>query len=212
MNAKDIPILVPARGKSIRCPNKNSKLLYYMVKWLRNEGLQATVLSDDPKMRYAAYSFGLDTWEEHRTDKDDNLTACRKFMKDRDEEFYFELPLTQPFKHHGLLQDMLNAMDDNTDFVVTSHTVTDRSLFYVKDNKFITESKERKGCMCPEYEMVDGTVYLVRKSFIEKVNSNEDFWDGKFKTVINHAPFIDIDTVEDMEKFKFICDYDRILY
>jgi len=43
---------------------------------------------------------------------------------------------------------MLNAMTEDIDFVVTSHIVSDRSIFYINDNKFIINSKERKGCLC----------------------------------------------------------------
>ena len=206
-NIKDIPILIPAKGRSIRCPGKNIILLPYMSKYLHSEGLQGVVLSDDSKVRSIAELYGLKSWEEHRTNKDDNLTACRKYMQNCTEELYFELPLTQPFKCKGLLQEMLDVMDDDTDFVVTSHIAPDRQIFFVDNNKFIIPSKERKGCLCPEYEMIDGTAYLIRKSFINNVYSNEDFWNGKFKTIVNHAPFLDIDTEEDMNKFKFICEF-----
>jgi len=47
--------------------------------------------------------------------------------------------------------------------------------------------------------MIDGAAYLIRKSFINRVNNNEDFWNGNFKTVLNKAPFLDIDTLEDIE-------------
>ena len=203
-NLKDIPILIPAKGKSVRCPGKNKALLPYIAKYLHNEKLEGTVLSNDQNIRSLAELYGLKSWVEHRTDKDDDLSACRKFMKNCDREMFFMLPLTQPFKHKGLLKEMFDKLDDDTDFIVTSHITSDRSLFYAKDNKFITPSKERKGCMCPDVETIDGTAYLIKKSFIEKVASNEDFWGGKFKTSINKAPFIDIDTEEDMEKFKFL--------
>ena len=84
------------------------------------------------------------------------------------------------------------------------------SIFYIENNKFINPSKERKGCLCKEYEMIDGTAYLIRKSFIENVYSNSDFWNGRFKTVVNHAPYIDIDTVDDMVKFKYVCNFNEI--
>lgn len=209
-NLKNIPILIPAKGKSVRCPGKNITLLPYMSTYLRNEGLQGVVLSNDEKIRSLAELYGLKSWVEHRTEKDDDLSACRKYMATSPEELFFMLPLPQPFKHKGLLQEMLDMIDDDTDFVVTSHLVSDRSLFYVENNKFIIPSKERKGCMCPEREMIDGTAYLIRKSFIEKVACNEDFWGGRLKTVVNKAPFIDIDTEDDMAKFKFLMEYPQL--
>lgn len=56
--------------------------------------------------------------------------------------------------------------------------------------------------------MIDGSLYLIKTSFLERViqseNTNETFWNGKFQVIINDAPFIDIDTFQDMERFKYI--------
>lgn len=52
-------------------------------------------------------------------------------------------------------------------------------------------------------------MYLIKRSFLEDVVSSKDtnaaFWGGRFSCVKNQAPFLDIDTLEDLEKFRFIC-------
>lgn len=202
-------ILIPAKGKSVRCPHKNEILLPYMARYLFADGKiqDAVVLSDSEQIRTLANTLGMEAWAEERTDKDDDLSACRKYMQGCEDEWFFMLPLTQPFKHYGLLDEMLEVVDDKTDFVVTSHMVADRSIFYVKDGEFLKYSEERKGCLCPEREMVDGTAYLIRKEWLNRTWQNRHFWKGRFKTVVNKAPWLDIDTPEDMEKFRFVTKF-----
>ena len=59
--------------------------------------------------------------------------------------------------------------------------------------------------------MIDGVLYLIKTSFLKTVinseNANETFWNGRFTCVENEAPFMDIDTRDDMNKFQFLKKY-----
>ncbi len=95
----------------------------------------------------------------------------------------------------------------------TSEKDVETILFLKEKNKsvdidFLLSGLTRKGQDCEQHYMIDGSLYLIKTSFLERViqseNTNETFWNGKFQVIINDAPFIDIDTFQDMERFKYI--------
>ncbi len=99
------------------------------------------------------------------------------------------------------------------DFLTSICTFTDRKNFFVQLQEngkadFLLSGLTRKGQDCEQHYMIDGSLYLIKTSFLERViqseNTNETFWNGKFQVIINDAPFIDIDTFQDMERFKYI--------
>lgn len=195
-------ILIPAKAESLRCPRKNFVLLPFVSDWLKAEGRHkdAIVIYDSEEMRDLATALGLSTFEEVRFHGGDNEAAadCAYCIG---EEYFIRLPLTQPLRSHNLLADM-EAAFYGRNLVVSAQVTTDRRLFEIALNgSFLLQSNERKGCMCEERLMVDGAAYLCKTEWAKKVTSNQEFWSEPFGYAINHAPFLDIDTKEDLQKF-----------
>ena len=59
--------------------------------------------------------------------------------------------------------------------------------------------------------MIDGAIYLIKTSFIKNVvksgSTNSTFWNGRFRCIKNNAPFMDVDTTNDMENIKLLKFY-----
>lgn len=215
------PILIPVKHYSLRCPGKNKTLLPYITEFLRKENrLQdAVVISDSLPMLDEARSLSLKTHFETREEWQDELVSCWNYMNSINCERFFLCPVTQPFKSAALFEKMENELAGNklqTDFICTATNVPNREIFYLQDKetdfwKFQQTASNRKGALCPEQLMIDGALYLIRTSFLEKVISSADpnasWWGGNFKCVVNDAPFMDIDTPQDMQKFNFLRAY-----
>ncbi len=216
----DIPILIPVKERSLRCARKNYALLPYTAQYLHAEGVmqQATVITDSESLIQLATDLGMSTHFEIRKPEQDELTSCYNYATEKSIPLFFLCPATQPLRGSGLLQMMYELFEkDNQyyDFITTISLIQDRSLFFVKEHKegwkFATERKHRKGSECTAEYMIDGALYLIRTSFMEKVinvnDANEIFWKGNFGCVKNDAPFMDIDTQEDMRQFEFLKEY-----
>ena len=208
---KNIPIIIPFKETSSRCPNKNFTLFPYAIQWLERQNISKSgiyVVSKSNRVENIAQQYKVNFVYEIECKNPNNIIAAATVAKQLDVNAYIELPLTQPVKNANLIKDVVDALQSSDcDFVTTYQTVTDRSLFYLDDNlKFLNESKNRKGCMCKEMKMLDGAIYGIKLSFAEKIIDAEDinaaFWAGNFKAIKNNVDFfIDIDTKTDMKKF-----------
>lgn len=213
----DTPILIPVKECSLRCARKNHALLPYTAEYLYEEGVaqDATVITDSESLMQQAMALGLNTYFETRRPEQDELTSCYNYAIEKSIPLFFLCPATQPFRSAGLLgvmRELFESCNKEHDFITTISAVQNRSLFFVKEHKerwkFVTKRKNRKGSECTAEYMIDGTLYLIRTAFMEKVinadDSNEIFWKGNFTCVKNEAPFMDIDTREDMRHFDFL--------
>lgn len=214
-------ILIPVKGVSRRCPDKNKKLLPFAANYLKRQEVikHATVISDSIELLDFAKSLGFDTFKESRQEGQDELVSCYNFIKDKGCEEFFLFPVTQPFRGEELLNQCYSIyleQKDNIDFVTSYTDVANRERFYLDFNEdgipvFKNNSINRKGELCRDISMVDGALFLIKSAFIEKValseNSNATFWSGTFACVKNDVPFMDIDTILDMKKFNFMKRY-----
>lgn len=201
-------ILIPAKSKSVRCPRKNFTLLPFVAEWIRNEGVDlnnVVVICDNEEMGKLARENGLKVFYEISPMSGD-IIAVRDCAITLGLKDFIWLPLTSPLRSHGLLAEMEQAFD-NINLVVTIQKIHNRSLFYVNEKGFETESYERKGCMCDEKLMIDGAAYMCNTEWLKNVEGNNGFWREPFKCVTNHAPFLDIDTEEDMLKFQNLKEF-----
>lgn len=52
---------------------------------------------------------------------------------------------------------------------------------------------------------------MIKTAFIKKVassyNTNSTFWHGRFRCVKNNAPFMDVDTLQDMKGIELLHQY-----
>jgi CMP-N-acetylneuraminic acid synthetase len=216
----EIPILIPVKEYSERCNKKNYALLPYTAKYIHSQSMadSTTVITDSIELMELAESLGLNSYLEVRDSYQDELVSCWNFAKAKDVELFFLCPATQPFRRDNLLQQMKQLFEDEQmkrDFITTLSSIQDRQLFFVRETKtgyqFKYNSKNRKGNSCKTEYMIDGVLYLIKTSFLKKVitadDANESFWNGDFTCIKNEAPFMDIDTKEDLEQFRFLKQY-----
>lgn len=216
----DIPILIPVKGVSTRCPNKNSKLLPYTVKFLLDQNCirNAVVISDDSQLISLAQEYDLATYFEVRENDQDELTSCYKYLQNTQHEAFILLPVTQPFRDKNLIRKcclLYQKTINEVDFITSFTEIPNRERFYLnfQDNIpfFKNNHTHRKGEACATISMIDGAIYMIKVEFIRKVassqNTNNTFWNGRFRCVKNNVPFMDIDTLYDMSKFDFLKKY-----
>lgn len=82
LKMNNIPILIPIKGFSKRCPDKNKKLLPFTVKFLKEANCidNAIVISDSTELLNLAKSYGLYTCLEVREEGQDELVSCYHFI------------------------------------------------------------------------------------------------------------------------------------
>lgn len=212
------PILIPIKGQSNRCPNKNKEMLPFTINYLKTiQRLNnAVVITDCKELERYAISLGVETHLEVRERNQDELLSCYNFIKNRKIEldYFFLMPVTHPLRDINLVSLFeTKNKDTNIDFLVSVCSFTDRKNFYVKiqngkPTTFLYENLTHKGQNCEQYYMIDGSLYLIKASFLNKVIQSEDtnktFWKGSFQVIVNNSPFLDIDTLQDMAKFEYI--------
>jgi CMP-N-acetylneuraminic acid synthetase len=220
----DIPVIIPVKSISVRCPYKNQILLPYTLNYLQAEGRDNVwVISDSNELLEIAKDYNFGSYLEVRSEKQDELTSCWSFLQKNNFKNFILCPVTHPFKSNGLMVEMEKLMGqyyDDIDFITTSNILPDREQYFIESKneieyKFKKELKNRKGELCkPSETIIDGSMYLIKRSFLEDVVSSADtnatFWGGRFSCVKNQAPFLDIDTPEDLERFKFVCNQNKL--
>lgn len=216
----NIPILIPVKGISRRCPGKNRKLLPYTADYLLRQNLikNAVVISDDQELGDFASRLGFKTNVEIRKEGQDELSSCRNFIKNSDYEAFILLPVTQPFREIDLIRkccSLYAQVKNEIDFVTSFVEISDRKRFYLEFTEsvpaFRNKDVKRKGALCETIPMIDGAIYLIKSAFICEVamstDPNKAFWTGRFRCIKNNVPFMDIDTPDDMAKFQFLKEY-----
>jgi CMP-N-acetylneuraminic acid synthetase len=200
---KDI-ILIPAKGTSLRCPNKNLMLIDWAIDYLGDNVNRAILITDSDKLIEIAQKRGLKFYKSNIVDGD--LNAMYDFLEkiNYQRKYFIFLPLTQPLREIDLI-DRLDNKETDKDFIVSSNRIVNRNIFNIEDNKFIYESFERKGCLCNSVNSIDGAIYKINFNFLGKAfltdNINHYFWNGNFETINNNMPFLDIDEIEDLKCF-----------
>jgi pseudaminic acid cytidylyltransferase len=215
----DIPILIPIKEHSERCPQKNKHLLPFTAKYLEQQGRlsSAWVISESTALLELAQSLNFKTFLEKPLPGQTERTACWSFLQLHYSPEFLLCPVTQPFRSKDLITDMEDIYyhQHDIDFITAINIVPDRSQFYVqqKEDRYVFNmfSECRMGATCKNVTMVDGSLYLIRTSFLNGIVHSEDptsaFWNARFNCVINKAPFMDIDTEDDLYKFNYLSTY-----
>lgn len=211
-----IPIFMPFKENSIRLPNKNFILYPYVHKYLYNcniiKNLYVISKSDKVKDYVINYDTNVQFIKEDEKSNSD-LEACYYAAKELGYEWFVLLPLTQPYRSDDIIIKLLSLDYENSnfDFITTYQIIKNRDIFYIKEGiikyTFENESYERKGCLCEDKKMIDGSAYLIRTSFLDKIikmngSINHNFWNGNFYAIKHDIDFfIDIDDKEDLDKY-----------
>ncbi|ALO48923.1 hypothetical protein [Hoylesella enoeca] len=178
----------------------------------------AIVISDSPNLLELAKKYGLNTYLEVREEGQDELVSCYNFIKNTKHKAFILLPVTQPFRENGLIQQCCSLYRKTTneiDFITSFTEIPNRERFYLNFEGdvpcFRKRYTHRMGEACTTIPMIDGAIYLIKTEFIKKVissqNTNSTFWNGRFRCIRNGAPFIDVDTLTDMKGIEILRQY-----
>lgn len=203
---KKLNIVIPAKGISKRCPDKNKILLPFTINWLKENINNTTLLTDSEELLSLGKSLGC-KGEIIKETRGEIPTLQEYINRKKVEEWIIMLPLPQPLREFELI-DKISTMKikEDIDFITTYSVVRDRDIFEInQDGKFIKESIERKGSLCKSKMILDGAIYMIKIDWLMKINPdnwNKEFWSGNFDLVENNMPVLDIDTKQDLEKFE----------
>lgn len=204
---------ITVKGNSVRCPRKNHTLLPYVLNYA-SELFDVVVITDDDELEDIAKEYGVTVYRDKNPHKISEFHAIYGYLMeqgklDSNEEFVV-LPATQPFRTKETMQEVRDMDMTNYDVITTYTVVSNRSIFLLNDdNTFKTNSYNRKGCMCQEERMADGSMYKMRNTFlrgiVESTDVNHSFWHSRIAFVENtHPVFLDVDTPRDLELFNKI--------
>lgn len=204
---------ITVKGTSVRCPRKNHALLPYVLDYARKL-FDVVVITDDDELEGIAKEYGVEVYKDKNTHKISEFHAIYGYLAeqgklDKDEEFVI-LPATQPLRTEHTMKVVRNLDMTGYDVVTTYSVVSNRGIFLLnEDNTFKVESYNRRGCMCSEEKMADGSMYRMRNTFlrdiVESEDTNHEFWHSRMLWVENtHPMFLDVDTPRDLELFNII--------
>lgn len=204
---------ITVKGVSVRCPRKNHTLLPYVLAYAR-ELFDVVVITDDDELEGIAKEYGVAVYKDRNTHKISEFHAIYGHLAeqgklDKDEEFVL-LPVTQPLRTEETMKAVRDVDMTGYDVVTTYTVVSNRSIFLLnEDNTFKVDSYNRKGCMCKDEKMADGSMYRMRNTFlrdiVESGDTNHEFWHSRLLWVENtHPIFLDVDTPKDLKIFNLI--------
>jgi len=218
---KKVFAFVFARGGSKGLPRKNvlplggKPLIAHSIDVAKQvEGVERIFVStDDDEIKCIAKKFGaevIDRPEELASDKAPELEAWRhaiSYLKEKGEHFdiFLSLPATSPLRDQSDVRACLEALDEETDVVITV-TPAARSPYFnmvSRDKKgrsrilLASNGYTRRQDAPQAYDMTTAA-YVFRPEFIKKHNA---LFEGKVKSVVvPKERAIDIDDIYD---FKF---------
>lgn len=204
----NIPILIPIKAISHRCPNKNYILLPYTLEWIQKQGRiqDVIIIADSNLFRDITNKYNIKEYYLEDREWDSDLISIKKYLQEHHEiTWYIHLPVTQPLREENLLSkiEIDNYFDYN--IITTYNKQQDRTVFLISESKdkFLIKNIERKGRLCDTVLFADGAIYLTNRNFMLSLtdNINKSFWSGNIKFIENKVPFVDIDTKEDLQTF-----------
>ena len=209
-----IKTFICAKGTSVRCPNKNLKLIQYTLDKVKSF-LDITVITDSPRIVEICKQNNVDYYIEDSNKQFGELMSIHNYLIETNQydniKEFIQLPLPQPFTNIETIMNV--AYSDLTDYdIATTYTIVpNRSIFLLNDdNTYKVDSYERKGCLCPDTKMIDGCIYKIKSSFLkETINAesfNNHFWNkSKICFVENTSDiFLDIDTPKELKQFELL--------
>lgn len=204
---------ITVKGVSVRCPRKNHTLLPYVLAYARKL-FDVVVITDDDELEGIAKEYGVEVYKDKNTHKISEFHAIYGYLAecgklDKGDEFVI-LPVTQPLRTEETMKAVRDLDMTGYDVVTTYTVVSNRGIFLLnEDNTFKVESYNRKGCMCKDEKMADGSMYKMRNTFlcdiVESEDTNHEFWHSRILWVENtHPMFLDVDTPRDLRIFNTI--------
>lgn len=206
-------LFICVKGHSSRCPNKNANLIRFTIDWIRDTGhANDTVVISDSNFICCIAEYHHIKYYHEPNNFDNELMSIHRYLKQSGEHIddVIVVPVTQPVRNKELLDELINEPYGDADFITTKRTVSDRHIFYVDDNNnfiYNSEQGERKGSLCKQQWMLDGSLYKLKVSVLgelaQSINPNKCLWtDHKFKTIVNSSYlYFDIDEPHEYAEF-----------
>lgn len=200
-----IPIFILCNKESKEIPERSKKLLPYTLRYIISEVRRITnvyLITDDIDITLDYPEFKSVLLPESIDDISDLAYAlttvkCREFIW---------ISLTHPLRSWGLLRRLMKDKSTKT-FIVDSYTDIDRSIFEINKGKFKIPNISRDGVLCPKKTYVGGSIFRCNSEFIKRVSKLEnpckEFWNSPFTTIEQGAPFIEINTGEDLDRLLY---------
>lgn len=208
-------IFITVKSNSVRCPNKNTELLPYSIEKLKLlNDVDIVVITDSISFRMFE---GIDAhfYIEKPENQHGELLSIYNYIQstNKDIDNFVLFSVCHPFLNIETINNVLQENIEKYDMITTYSNVYNRSIFLLDDKfKYKYKSYERKGCLCPEEKMVDGSIYKINTEFLKRSiksnNFNHYFWNkSKIKFIKNTSKlFLDVDTPEDLELFYLLKD------
>lgn len=209
-----IKTFICAKGTSVRCPNKNLKLIQYTLNKVKSF-LDITVITDSPRIVEICKQNNVDYYIEDTDKQFGELMSIYNYLIETNQlesiPEFIQLPLPQPFTNTETIMNVAYSDLTEYDMATTYTVVPNRAIFLLnEDNSFKVDSYERKGCLCPDVKMIDGCIYKIKSSFLKEAISTESFnhhfWNkSKICFVENTSDiFLDIDTPKELKQFELL--------
>lgn len=213
----NIPILIPIKAISRRCQEKNYILLPYTLDWLKKLGYikNVIIITDSKIFKHITDKYNIKEYYLENREWDSDLISIKKYLLKHSEiDEYIHLPVTQPLRDNKLIERVIQLSNKTQYDVITSYNqIPNRFPFLLNEDctEFVYKGVERKGSLCAVSYCADGAIYLSTRTFITslKESINKSFWNSNIKFVENKAPFLDIDTEEDLHTFVKYFTHDK---
>jgi CMP-N-acetylneuraminic acid synthetase len=203
---------ITAKGTSVRCPNKNIKLLPYVLEQCRSY-LNITVITDNLSIKKICDKYNVNCFLEPQEVQTGEFNSIYNYLVKTNQldtiKEFIHLPLTQPIRNNETIMNVAYSDLTDYDFATTYSIVPNRKIFLLNDDfTYQYDSYERKGSLCKDSKMIDGYIYKIKTDFLIKIINSESpnhmFWnESKIKFVENTTGiFLDIDEPRDLKMFE----------
>lgn len=212
-----IPIFIVARGNNDMKLEKNMYALKFSYVFIQSMGLfnQTYIISDNQEVLDFAKRLGFLHTIHHdcKTEKDVRYleyNAIHYFGKKYKvkPDWFIILSIDEIFANSTLIRECIKNISDKYD-VITSYTeISDRSRFFLNKEDKLDSGVHRITNEKIRVKMADAAIYAVKTSFAEKCMEQDDpavyFWNGNFKFFKNMSVFTDINSIDDILKYRYV--------
>lgn len=203
---------ITVKEKSVRCPQKNIKLLPYVLEQCSSY-LDITVITDDLSIKQICEKYNVDCYIESKEIQCSEFNSIYEYLKNTDQiktiKDFIYLPVTQPIRNNETIMNVVHSDLNDYDFATTYSIIPNRKIFLLNDDfTYQYDSYERKGSLCKDTKMIDGYIYKIKTDCLIRIinseNVNHEFWNNsKIKFIENTTGiFLDVDEPRDLKMFE----------
>lgn len=209
-----IPIFITVRANTEKIMNTNKISLKFSYLYIKELDLfsQTYIISDNEKMLEYAKELGFVNTILYKCKDEHDLLYLEYLATHKygiENNFYPDwiilLNIKQIFKNYYLLRDCINNIDDKYDVVASYSEISDKSDFFIENDKIISKTENLLTSKEHRVKMVDAAIYGVKTSFAFECMNYDDpsdhFWQGKIKYFKNKSLYTDINNVNDINKY-----------